>query len=277
MTTFAWDGISIAADTQVTSDEAIDGYAKKLWHISDHKGGGAITGAGKLSELEAFKNWYLDNKPDSFESLRLGDHFEAVVFSKGNLVSYDHRMNTRTLPGRYAGGSGWKWAQAALDHGKSAKEAVEYAATKCLYTGGEIDVIDCLFEATGEVESVVPGTDILGTEVDPPASFPVNRYLDIVFDGPPGPQAGRFVEVENRSKESVAIGYWMEREDGYSALRIPDYRQSHADLVVMANTLAEAEAYLKNHLANTTAASALFSIELVSEEMRRWMTAPGEF
>lgn len=39
-------------------------------------------------------------------------------------------------------GSGYRFALAALDHGKSAKEAVEYAATRDIYTGGKITVYD---------------------------------------------------------------------------------------------------------------------------------------
>ena len=43
--------------------------------------------------------------------------------------------------------------------------------------------------------------------------------LDIVFDGPPGPEAGRFVEVE-RDGRSVKAGEWMKRADGYWVLRL---------------------------------------------------------
>lgn len=46
-------------------------------------------------------------------------------------------------------------------------------------------------------------------------------YVDIVFDGPPSAQAGRFVEVENPQGESVKVGEWIERPDGYWVLRIP--------------------------------------------------------
>jgi len=46
-------------------------------------------------------------------------------------------------------------------------------------------------------------------------------YIDIVFDGPPGPVSGRFIEVENPSGRSIRVGEWVEREDGFSALRIP--------------------------------------------------------
>lgn len=38
-------------------------------------------------------------------------------------------------------GSGWQFALSAMDFGKSAKEAVEYASTRDLYTGGKISVV----------------------------------------------------------------------------------------------------------------------------------------
>lgn len=42
---------------------------------------------------------------------------------------------------------------------------------------------------------------------------------DIVFDGPPGPECGRFVEVENERGESFGLGKWVERDDGYWVIR----------------------------------------------------------
>jgi hypothetical protein len=45
--------------------------------------------------------------------------------------------------------------------------------------------------------------------------------VDIVFDGPPGPEAGRFVEVENSKGHSINFGEWLQRPDGYWVLRIP--------------------------------------------------------
>ena len=53
----------------------------------------------------------------------------------------------------------------------------------------------------------------------------MTRMIDIVFDGPPGPEAGRFVEVENESGASISLGEWIERDDGFWALRIPDYAE----------------------------------------------------
>lgn len=45
-------------------------------------------------------------------------------------------------------------------------------------------------------------------------------FLHIVFDGPPGPTAGRFVKVETPSGHSVNAGEWHERPDGYWELRL---------------------------------------------------------
>lgn len=46
-------------------------------------------------------------------------------------------------------------------------------------------------------------------------------YIDILFDAPPGPTSGRFIEVEDESGKSIQVGEWIERADGYWALRIP--------------------------------------------------------
>lgn len=52
----------------------------------------------------------------------------------------------------------------------------------------------------------------------------MSYYVDIVFDGPPGPEAGRFVEVEDNTGASINFGHWVERDDGYWALRITSVR-----------------------------------------------------
>jgi len=49
----------------------------------------------------------------------------------------------------------------------------------------------------------------------------MNTFVDIVFDGPPGPEGPRFVEVEDHHGQSISFGEWVERPDGYWALRIP--------------------------------------------------------
>lgn len=44
--------------------------------------------------------------------------------------------------------------------------------------------------------------------------------IDIVFDGPPGPDAGAFVEVEDMRGKSLSAGEWIDRGDGTWALRL---------------------------------------------------------
>ena len=46
-------------------------------------------------------------------------------------------------------------------------------------------------------------------------------YIDIVFDGPPSHESGRFVEVEDATGRSIRFGEWVERADGYWVLRLP--------------------------------------------------------
>lgn len=48
------------------------------------------------------------------------------------------------------------------------------------------------------------------------------RTIDIVFDGPPGPESGRFVEVESPPGTGISFGEWVHREDGYWALRFTE-------------------------------------------------------
>lgn len=44
--------------------------------------------------------------------------------------------------------------------------------------------------------------------------------INILLDGPPGHESGRFVEVETDDGRSVHVGEWVARGDGYWALRI---------------------------------------------------------
>jgi len=49
----------------------------------------------------------------------------------------------------------------------------------------------------------------------------MSDYIDIVFDGPPSHQSGRFLEVEDSKGKSIDFGEWVCRPNGYWALRIP--------------------------------------------------------
>lgn len=47
------------------------------------------------------------------------------------------------------------------------------------------------------------------------------KCIDIIFDAPPGPESGRFVEVEDGHGHSINAGEWLESLNGFHTLRIP--------------------------------------------------------
>ena len=55
------------------------------------------------------------------------------------------------------------------------------------------------------------------------------RKIEIVFDGPPSHEAGRFVEVEQNGK-SIKCGEWREGNDSLWYLTLPDVYDSHDQL-----------------------------------------------
>lgn len=63
----------------------------------------------------------------------------------------------------------------------------------------------------------------------------MSKFIDIVFTDAPGPQGGHFVEVENEQGESIRVGNWIRRDDGYWVLRIrsADYRSTEPIVIPM--------------------------------------------
>ena len=75
------------------------------------------------------------------------------------------------------------------------------------------------FDAPADLPGLLDDYDALHAEAEalrkrarPAQAAP--QELRIVLDGPPGPEAGRFVEVENAAGRSVNAGEWRERADG---------------------------------------------------------------
>jgi len=66
-------------------------------------------------------------------------------------------------------------------------------------------------------------------------TLPTDGFVDVVFDAPPGPTSGRFIEVENDKGFSINLGEWVHRPDGYWALRI------HSDPAPRSNDLVPGE------------------------------------
>lgn len=60
-------------------------------------------------------------------------------------------------------------------------------------------------------------------------------HICIVFDGPPGPESGRFVEVETSDGKSIRLGTWRQRSDGLWSLDLPVVPASMAEGLVDAS------------------------------------------
>lgn len=54
-----------------------------------------------------------------------------------------------------------------------------------------------------------------------------DQYIDVIFDGPPGPVSGRFVEVENEAGQSISTGEWIDptKQPGFNKFEdVPYWR-----------------------------------------------------
>lgn len=137
MTTIAYDNArkSIAVDGRCTGDGIIktDEDIKYLFTCDQ-----AWFFCGQVSDyyllLQAF-NGEKVSKCDSNALLVIDKQVYLCGVDEGRF--WKEKVNYNC-----AIGSGYKFALAAMDFGKSAKEAVEYAATRDTYTGGKIFVFD---------------------------------------------------------------------------------------------------------------------------------------
>lgn len=94
-----------------------------------------------------------------------------------------------------------------------------------------------------------------------------DAFLDVVFDGPPGPEAGRFVEVEDPDGRSVSAGQWLRRNDGYWVLRMPHRVGTAAVASLAASILAGREGQLDafGRLANDDNMAVSWAVKMAQE------------
>lgn len=134
MTTIATDGKSMAGDTLTSAGGCVTRFAPKVFRTAD----GRIFGCcGDSTESIKFGTWMIQGG----DQPSLGDNFEALVLnSDGTVDWWDNKFTPVRSMAPAAVGSGYQFATGAMLAGKSPKEAVEIAAIRDLYTGGEITV-----------------------------------------------------------------------------------------------------------------------------------------
>lgn len=146
MTTIAFDGKSVAFDTQSTCGGRISHVDDKVVEIQNY-GIVYAGGSGELDSVHAFQDWVAGGmKPDDYPDLckeRADNSCFILINYKGELQEFERRPHpVATVVGRDALGSGSDYALGAMAAGKSAEEAVRIAMEYDAYTGGEVIVFD---------------------------------------------------------------------------------------------------------------------------------------
>jgi ATP-dependent protease HslVU (ClpYQ) peptidase subunit len=136
MTTIAWDGITLATDSQCTYGESVMSHEyQKIFKNVGIFDAAAITGdpdacIGYLTALSQVSSLTEIPIPDE-EKVTV-----IVVLEDTAYCIYTGGYNSVVAP--WAFGSGQEYAIAAMDHGKTAAQAVKYASTRCIFTNSRI-------------------------------------------------------------------------------------------------------------------------------------------
>jgi hypothetical protein len=131
MTTIAYDGKTLAVDSQATAGSTVFGEANKLFPLDD---GRYAAFAGCLSVFPEVVAWL--NGEGEMPELNDEEPFGGIIVSPDG-SALEITKNMRIFPASipWSGGSGEVIAFAAMHSGKTAEEAVELACTLDIYTG----------------------------------------------------------------------------------------------------------------------------------------------
>lgn len=141
MTTIAWDGKTLAADTLSTWDGARSGYVSKI-----AKRGNLLAGVtGNAVICRSLLDWFrsgMIGEPPSAGSKGAGDWSTLNLFGFDGLVlTYGPDGWESVKSEAYANGSGCDYALGAMSAGCDARRAVEIAMMHDTRSGGEVQSI----------------------------------------------------------------------------------------------------------------------------------------
>ena len=138
MTTIACDGRTMAGDGLITEDDhvCLTDYEK----VRGLKDGRIVGFAGNSYNWGPFADWLESGEG---EPPKVHENFACIVLTPGgSVLSYDQYGRSFQEQAPAAIGSGARFALAAMDLGKSAHEAVEYACTRDIYSDGTITSLE---------------------------------------------------------------------------------------------------------------------------------------
>jgi len=142
MTTIVYDhkNRQIAVDSRMTKNS---GFYNDCFDKIKFKGSLLFAMCGSTCDLDYFIDNYEKYKRTGLDDAILD--CSGIMVRDGkvyNVFVHEDIFNEDVLICNEAYGSGAQLALAALDFGCSAKDAVEYAATRDIYTGGKVHVFN---------------------------------------------------------------------------------------------------------------------------------------
>jgi hypothetical protein len=152
VTTIAWDGRTLAADRQANSN----GSRRRVHKIIDC-GAFWYGSCGQMDEIARVAEWLsqMEEPPPVFD----GCNLYGIVVRKCDACAFFVEGKTvclaPILDRVMATGSGGEYARAAMELGKTAAQAVEFAARFDLGTGLGVDSVQVLRHRRGQR---APGT-----------------------------------------------------------------------------------------------------------------------
>lgn len=132
MTTIAWDGETLAVDSQMTdSYDAITGRrVQKLFKVGERW----IALSGDMQDCVLALRWFQRGEPEG-ERPEL-NNFVGFVKAGRDCYRYEKKLARWKVENPAATGSGYQYALGAMASGKTAGEAIKIAARFDSSTGG---------------------------------------------------------------------------------------------------------------------------------------------
>lgn len=140
MTTIAWDGKTLAGDTQATRASLRNYCESKVFRITTNEGAHVLLGcSGGEAESMQIVEWLKADRAEMLKPKLDADSFTGILVDKSGVYRLDSRLHPlKLMEAFHAVGNGRDFAIAAMHLGCSAREAVELAAVYDVFTGGPI-------------------------------------------------------------------------------------------------------------------------------------------
>jgi hypothetical protein len=137
MTTIAWDGKTLAADSQATTSSGTRCRTAKIVRSSK---GFVAAGAGSLNAVTPWLRWVLAGMPPEKQPDTLADSSTILIVDpRGRAFTFEGSPVRLPLRDKiWALGSGADFALGAMAMGADARTAVKVACRFDVYSGGRI-------------------------------------------------------------------------------------------------------------------------------------------